>query len=73
MARPNLGEGVDCLVVAPEDMLKFKTIELLLKLSYLLAVCHHAEVVAIRLHHDLVDDELRVIMDVKPLDPQAWR
>jgi hypothetical protein len=41
--------------------MKFKTIELILKLSYLLTVCHHVRVTAIRLPHDLVDDELRVI------------
>jgi hypothetical protein len=50
--------------------MKFKTIELLLKLSYLLAVCRHAGVMAISLPHDLVGDELRVAVDVKPLDPE---
>jgi hypothetical protein len=50
-------------------MMKFEAIELRFELSYLLAVYHHAGVAAIRLPHDLVDDELRVAVDVKPLDP----
>jgi hypothetical protein len=70
MAGPKSGEGISCLIVAPEDMMKFKSIELLFKLSYLLMVCCHAGVMTIRLPHDLVDDELGVATDVKPLDPE---
>jgi hypothetical protein len=51
-------------------VIKYKAIEFLLKLSDLLSVCHHAGITAIRLPHDLVDDELRIVMDVKPLDPE---
>jgi hypothetical protein len=63
VTRPESGEDVGHLIVTSEDMIKFKTVKLLLKLSYLLAVCIHARVVAIRLPHDLVDDELRVTKD----------
>jgi hypothetical protein len=68
MSRPKLGEGIGQLIVTSEDVMKFKVIEFLLELSYLLAVCHHVGVTAIRLPHDLVDKELRVTTDVKPLD-----
>jgi hypothetical protein len=50
--------------------MRFKTIKLLLQLSYLLMVCHHVGVTAIGLPHDQVDDELRVIVVIKPLDPE---
>jgi hypothetical protein len=68
MARPMLAEGVGWLIVPPEDMMKFETIELLLKLSNLMLVCCHKRVVTTRLPHDLVDDDLRVTADVKPQD-----
>jgi hypothetical protein len=51
-------------------VVKFETIELLLKLSILLTVCLNAGVVAVRFPHDLVDDKLKVTADVKPLDPE---
>jgi hypothetical protein len=69
-ARPEPGESADCFVVSPEDMMKIETIELLIELSDLLSVCHHAGVMAVRLPHDLVDDELRVIADLNPMDPE---
>jgi hypothetical protein len=50
--------------------MKFKAIELLLVLSHLLSVCCHVGVTTVRLPHDLVDDELRVTTNVKPLDPE---
>jgi hypothetical protein len=68
--RPESSEGVGCLIVVPEDMMKFKVVELLLELPYLLVVCRHAGITTIRLPHDLVDDELRVPMDVESLDPE---
>jgi hypothetical protein len=49
--------------------MKFETIDIL-DLSDLLSVCHHAGVTTVRLPHDLVDDDLSVIPDVKPLDPE---
>jgi hypothetical protein len=51
-------------------MVKFQTVKLHLKLPFLLVVCHHAGVTTIQLPHDQVDEELRVTMGVKPLDPE---
>jgi hypothetical protein len=51
-------------------MMKLKTVELLLQPPNLLSVCCHAGVIAVRLSHELVDDELRVTVDVKSLDPE---
>jgi hypothetical protein len=50
-------------------MVELKTIELLLQLPNLLPICCHAGVVTVWLSHDLVHDELRVIADIKPLNP----
>jgi hypothetical protein len=47
MTRPKSGEGISHLVVASEDAMKFKVVEFLLKMSYILAVCCHAEAEAI--------------------------
>jgi hypothetical protein len=47
MARPKSSEGSDCFIVPQKDMIKCETIELLLKLSYLLTLCRHAEAVAV--------------------------
>jgi hypothetical protein len=49
--------------------MKLKTIELL-QFSNLLSVCCHAGVTAVRLPHDMVDNELRVSTNVKPLNPE---
>jgi hypothetical protein len=62
------GVGVSCFIVLLEDMMKFETIKLLLELSDLLSVCLHAGFMAVRLPHDVVDNELEVITDIKPLD-----
>jgi hypothetical protein len=70
MARPESGEGVDCFIVSLKDMMMFESSKLLLQLSNLLSVRHHAGVTAVWLPHDLVDGELRVIADVKLLDPK---
>jgi hypothetical protein len=51
-------------------MMELKIVELFLQPSNLLSVCHHVGVTAVQLSHDLVDDELRVATDVKPLDPE---
>jgi hypothetical protein len=56
------------LLSPAEDMMKFKTIKLLLKLSYLITVCRHEGVLAVQLPDDLVDDKLKVTTDVKLLD-----
>jgi hypothetical protein len=70
VARPKSGEGVGCFIVLSEDTMKFETIKLHLKISYILIVCCHAGDMAVQLPHDLVDDELRVTVDVKLLDPE---
>jgi hypothetical protein len=69
-ARPESSEGVDYLIIALEDTMKFKTVELLLELPYLSVVGRHAGVVAIRLPHGLIDNELRVTADVELMDPE---
>jgi hypothetical protein len=48
--------------------MKLKTIKLVLQFANLLSVCCHAGVAAIRLPHDLVDNELRATADVKMLN-----
>jgi hypothetical protein len=53
-----------------EDVMKFKTVEFLLEISYLVVVCYHTGVMAVWLPYDLVDDKLKVTADVKPLDPE---
>jgi hypothetical protein len=56
--RPESGQGVSHLIVASEDMMKFKAVEFLLKLPYLLAVGCHEGVMTVRLPYHLVDDDL---------------
>jgi hypothetical protein len=51
-------------------MMKLETIKLLLQFPNLWTVCHHAGVMVVRLPHDLIDDELRVTMNIKPLNPK---
>jgi hypothetical protein len=54
VTRPESSEGISRIIVTWGDMMKFKTVELLLELSYLLVICLHAGVTAIRLPLDLV-------------------
>jgi hypothetical protein len=70
VARAESGKGVGCLIVMSEDVMKFKAIEFLLEPSYLLTMGCHAWVTTIQLPHDLVDNDLRLTMDVKPLDTE---
>jgi hypothetical protein len=51
-------------------MVELKTVEFSLQLSYLLPVRSQARVTTVRLPHDLIDDELRVSVDIKPLNPK---
>jgi hypothetical protein len=51
-------------------MVELETVKFLLQPSYLLPVCRHEGVATDRLSHYLIDDELRVSMDVKPLNPK---
>jgi hypothetical protein len=70
MARPESGEDLGHLVVSSEDMVRLKPIKFLLQLPNLLSECSHARVTTVRLSHNLIDDELRVSTDVKPLNPK---
>jgi hypothetical protein len=70
MARSEPGRGISCLIVSLEDMVELETIKLLLQLPNLLPVSSHAGVAVVQLSHDLVDDELRVTADVKPMNPK---
>jgi hypothetical protein len=54
----------------PEDMMKLETIKFFLQPSYLLLVGHHAGVTIVRHSHYLLDHELRVSTEVKPLNPE---
>jgi hypothetical protein len=71
--QPEPSEGIGCLIVSSEDMMKLKIIEFSLQPPYLLPVCHHAGVTIVRLSHYLINDELRVSTDVKPLNPKFGR
>jgi hypothetical protein len=70
LARPEPSEGVGHFIVSSKDMMELKTVELFLQPPNLHSICHHARVAVVRLFHDLVDDELRVTTDVKPLNPK---
>jgi hypothetical protein len=64
------GEGVGRFVVSSEDMMELEIIELFLQAPNLLSTCHDAGVMTVQLSHDLVDDELKVVADVQPLNPE---
>jgi hypothetical protein len=64
------GEGVGHFVVSSEDMMELEIIELFLQAPNLLSTCHDAGVTTVQLSHDLVDDELKVVVDVQPLNPE---
>jgi hypothetical protein len=68
-ARSELSEGMDCLIVSSEDMMKLETVEFLLYPSYLMPVGRHAGVAIGRFSQYLTDDELNVSTEVKPLNP----
>ena len=61
---------VDRLIEAPWDVVEFEAIESVLQPSDFLIVCLHLGVVAARLLHDLVDDQLGVASDVETSDAQ---
>ena len=58
------------LIEAPWDVIEFEAVEFVLQPLDLLAVRSHLGVVAARLLHDLVDDQLGVTLDVKASDAQ---
>ena len=61
---------VSRFIEVPWDVIEFKAIEPVLQPSDFLVVCHHLGVVAARLLHDLVDDQLGVTPDVEASDAQ---
>ena len=61
-------ERVGRFIEAPRDVIEFEAVEFVLQTSDLLTVCLHLGVVAARLFHDLVDDQLRVAPDVEASD-----
>ena len=63
-------ECVGRFVEAPGDMIEFEAVEFVLQPSDLLTVCLHLGIVAARLFHDLVDDQLRVAPDVEASEAQ---
>ena len=63
-------ERVGCFVEAPWDVIELEAVESVLQPSDFLAVCLHLGVVAARLLHDLVDDQLGVTPDVETSDAQ---
>jgi hypothetical protein len=70
VAQPEPGEGIGRIIVSSEDMMELEAVELLLQPPNLLSVCRHAGVTVVQLSDDLADDELRVIADVKLLNPE---
>ena len=56
---------VSCFIEAPWDVIEFEAVEFVLQLSNLLTVHNHLGIMAARLLHDLVDDQLRVAPDVE--------
>ena len=58
-------EEVSGIIVLLGDMMQFDPSELVLELAHLLAVCYHERALAGGLLHDLVDDQLRVTVDVQ--------
>ena len=70
LARCRLRKRISRLVEAPWDVIEFEAIEFVLQPSDLLAVRSHLGIVAARLLHDLVDDQLGVALDVEASDAQ---
>ena len=63
-------ERIGRLVEAPWDVIEFEAIEFVLQSSDLLAVRSHLGVMAARLLHDLVNDQMGVALDVEASDAQ---
>ena len=61
---------VGCFIEAPWDVTELKAIEFVLQPSDFLAVRSHLGIVAARLLHDLVDDQLGVVPDVEVSNAQ---
>ena len=52
------------IVVLSGDVMQLNPLEFVLKLAHLLAVCRHEGAFAGELLHDLVNDQLRVTIDI---------
>ena len=61
---------VGYFVEAPWDVIELEAVESVLQPLDFLAVCLHLGVVAARLLHDLVDDQLGVASDIETSDAQ---
>ena len=70
LTRCRFCKCVGCLVEAPWDVIEFEAIEFVLQPSNFLAVRSHLGIVVACLLHDLVDDQLRVALDVEVSDFQ---
>ena len=65
-----LRKRIGHVIEAPWDVIEFEAIEFVLQSSDFLAVRSHLGIVASRLLHDLVDDQLGVTPDVVASDAQ---
>ena len=59
-------EKMGSIVVLSGDMMHFDPSEFVHELAHLLAICYDERALAGGLLHDLVDDQLRVVVDVQP-------
>ena len=64
------GKRVGHLVEVPQDVIEFEAFEFVLQPSDLLAVRSHLGIMAARLLHDLVNDQLGVASNVEASDAQ---
>ena len=69
-ARCCFRKRVGCFVEAPWDVIEFEAVESVLQPSDFLVVRRHLGVVAARLLHDLLDDQLGIAPDVEASDAQ---
>jgi hypothetical protein len=67
--RGYLSQLVRSLVVSLGDVVELEPVELVLQAPNLIAVGFHLWVAAVRVLHDLVNDELRVTASVEASDP----
>ena len=56
------------LIEAPRDVIELEAVELVLQPVNFLIVCSHLGFVAVRLLHDLVDDQLGISSNVEASD-----
>ena len=70
LAGCSFHERVGRFIEVPWDVIEFEAVESVLQSLDFLAVCRHFGVVAARLLHDLVNDQLRVTPNVEASDAQ---